>query len=128
MKKEFTNDQVALDEVRQFLEKQFRVEMDRAEGGWRSFMKNLEKDARDQIPPKRWEDIAGKLLDGTQRVYSIIDMIENGTANKFVEREVGLANADAAYHPITMDPFELTICLSGKTIRAALQEMQLGNV
>lgn len=111
------------------LEKLFDLEVERALHGWRSFCKNVETELEETLSLECWRSVIKSLLEGSQKSNTIIGILEkHATKKKLVERDIGLANADASYHPLAIDPFQPTLSFSGKVVVAALSDMFSMNV
>ena len=108
----------------------FEVEKEAAFLGWCSFCKNLETELGFKLPHDSRQKIAGLLLEGKQKTSAIIQAIEEkapAEANSVTRKDIGVANADADYHPLFMDPFGTDMSLAGKAVEAALNERLKSN-
>lgn len=116
------------DKVHTLIHHQFQLEKKRAMDGWRSFCKNVETEIEAMLPVESWQKVAKLLLEGRQESYTIIDILEKNAPKKITQKDIGLANADADYHPFFIDPFDTTLSLAGKAVVEALTEKYNGNV
>lgn len=114
-------------EVEALIRKQTRLAEESAWSGWRSFATNLESAASSRISEECWGKVARLLLKGEQQVRVIIEALDEellakDTLSRLTPQHIGLANADAPYHPLAYDPFKTTVSLAGKAVAAKLAE------
>jgi hypothetical protein len=57
-----------------------------------------------------------------ERLHEGIIEADGGKSSWVTKKDIGLANSDAEYHPLFIDPFQTTVCLAGKAVVAALTE------
>lgn len=111
------------------LEKLFDLEVERALHGWGSFCKNVETELEETLLLDCWRSVIKLLLEGSQKSNTIIGILEkHATKKKLVEHDIGVANADASYPPLAINPFQPTVSFSGKVVVAALSDMFSMNV
>ena len=111
--------------AKNLLHQQFAKRVELADAGWRFFFRKLEMDG--EIPSDIEQSVARLMLEGPQKCAKIIDILKQPGKPRLSPREIGLANADAGTHPLMIDPFGSTVCLSGKAVRAALTERFISN-
>ena len=98
----------------------FEVEKEAAFLGWCSICKILETELGFKLPRDSRQKIAGLLLEGKQKTPTIIQTIEEKAAaevNSVTKKDIGVANADADYHPLFVDPIGTDMSLAGKALR-----------
>ena len=86
------------------------------------------------LRPEIFAKVATMLLEeDEQESVTICEKLQEGiveassSKSNFVTRkDIGLANADAEYQPLSIDPFKTTVCLSGKAVTGALVEKHNG--
>eukprot|EP00529_Nitzschia_sp_RCC80_P021278 CAMPEP_0113469724 /NCGR_PEP_ID=MMETSP0014_2-20120614/16053_1 /TAXON_ID=2857 /ORGANISM="Nitzschia sp." /LENGTH=392 /DNA_ID=CAMNT_0000362223 /DNA_START=55 /DNA_END=1233 /DNA_ORIENTATION=- /assembly_acc=CAM_ASM_000159 len=94
----------------------------RASRGWWNFCCSLDKLFGAPVSSDNLKQAVELLMEEPQDILKIIRVLSNGsTGIKLSERDLGLINADAGFHPLTIDPFEKEVSLSGIPIRTVLQ-------
>mmetsp|Transcript_18427 Transcript_18427/g.50311 ORF Transcript_18427/g.50311 Transcript_18427/m.50311 type:complete len:120 (-) Transcript_18427:92-451(-) len=108
---------------------EFEIEKKSALDGWNSFCQNFEKRMVVSLRPEIFAKVATMLLADEQESVTTCEKLQEGiveagsSKSNFVTRkDIGLANADAEYHPLSIDPFKTTVRLFGKAVVAALSE------
>lgn len=113
--------------MKNLLNQQFAKRVELADAGWRFFFRKLETEMDGEIPRDIEQRVARLMLEGPLKCAKIVDTLKQEGKPRFSPREIGLANADAGTHPLIIDPFGSTVCLSGKAVRAALMERFFSN-
>ena len=112
-----------LDDVNARIEKEREREETRAGIGWSEFCKLLANALDTEYDAAAVKQMAVKLLKGPQRAVEIVTLLSRKSEKvPLSPRDIGLFNADAGHHPLTIDPFETTLSLSGKAIAAVLRK------
>ena len=109
-------------EALEILLEQFCLEMRQALGGWDSFCQNVETGIDSSLSDDCWRKVVHLLLKGRQEARTITDILKKESPKRITQKDIGLANADAPYHPLSMDPFGTTLSLAGKAVVAVLTE------
>ena len=113
-------------EVQEILDKQFNLSKQSALSGWKDFCKSVEEalGVESKLPEGSWLVVINRLLREPQESNDIVEILEGCGPNlkRLTDRDIGLANACASYHPLAIDPFERGLRLSGKVVAAALSE------
>ena len=103
------------------IENEKRKEEKWAARGWWSFCSSLAEKFGAPVSNENLKQAVERLLEGPQDKLQIIGILSKGSKDIVLsERDIGLFNADAGYHPLAFDPFESTISLSGSAIKAVL--------
>jgi hypothetical protein len=96
--------------------------MRQALGGWDSFCQNVETGIDSSLSDDCWRKVVHLLLKRSQEARTITDILKKESPKRITQKDIGLANADAPYHPLSMDPFGTTQSLAGKAVAAVLTE------
>ena len=103
------------------IERELRKEQQWAARGWYSFCCSLSVKFGTPVSNKNLKQVVELLLEGPQNKLTVIGILSLGSNDVMLtERELGLFNADAGFHPFNIDPFESTLSLSGTAITAVL--------
>lgn len=110
-----------IDDVNRRIEQEKESEVRKATNGWREFCKFLANVLDNIYDAAAVKEMAVRLLKEPQPVDEIITLLSHKSDKEPLSpRDIGLFNADAGYHPFSIDPFETTVSLSGKAIKAVL--------
>jgi hypothetical protein len=64
------------------------------------------------------------LMEGPKLIDDIVTLFtEESDTMLLTAKDIGLSNADAGYHPLAIDPFEVTVSLSGKAMERVFEKM-----
>ena len=109
-----------LSEVKATIKREQISEEKWAARGWWSFCCKVADKLGTPVSNENLKQAVELLLEGPQDKLLIIGILSRGSGVKLNERDIGLFNADAGFHPFAIDPFQSTLSLSGTAIKTVL--------
>jgi hypothetical protein len=97
------------------IERERETEEKEALSGWVTFSRSLSKHLDTEFDATALEEAARLLQKGSQDAKAIVSLLSPNKTT-LAPRNRRLFNADAGYHPLSIDPFGSTLSLSGKAI------------
>jgi hypothetical protein len=114
------------DDVSAIIEKSRKSAEESALRGWKAFCKSLFLLLGTDYDAAAVEEMVVLLLKEPQPVDKILTLLSRKSVGVPMDaKDIGLFNADAGFHPLDIDPFEITLSLSGKAIAAVLRKKNM---